>query len=148
MRPGAWSAAGFLGAGTPLANVLVADAELLDALGLTAEGVGRHLGDLLAVAAGSDIGRPSRAGDHDIELHRRRGFLTCPWAPEEFARCPVGAGSRATANQFLLLHRPTARRLFGFELSAHLIRDHAFFGGPGTPLRLDPTDVAEVLGLA
>jgi len=42
---------------------------------------------------------------------------------------------------------PSGRRLSGYELSAHLIRDHGFFGGPDTRYRLEPAEVAGILGL-
>jgi hypothetical protein len=39
------------------------------------------------------------------------------------------------------------QRLEGFELSIHLIRDHAFFGGPGTRFRIDPERAVAILNL-
>ena len=115
-------------------------------LGLDAQTIGARLGGLLDAAVDSDLGRPVTVGDLQVELLRARGFLTCPWAPEEFERCPVGLGGRATANRFTIIDA-SMRRLAGYELSAHLIRDHAFFGGPDTRYRLEPTEVVGILGL-
>jgi hypothetical protein len=147
MQPGAWFARGFLVAGTALAQVLADDAERLARLGVTAEQVGGRLAALLESGAESDWLSPAVRGAYRIELHRRRGFITCPWAPEEFEPCAVGLGARPTANEYLIEHTPSRRRLEGFELSAHLVRDHGFFGGPGSAFRLEPEAMASLLGL-
>ena len=146
MQPGAWDGPGFLRPGTSLPAVQAEDAETTRRLGLDAQTVGARLGELLDAAADSDVGRPVTVGDRQVELLRARGFLTCPWAPEEFEPCPVGLGGRATANRFTIIDA-SGRRLAGYELSAHLIRDHAFFGGPGTRYRLEPAEVAGFVGL-
>ena len=122
------------------------DAEATQRLGLDPRTIGTRLGELLAAAADSDAGRPVTSGVLSVELLRARGFLTCPWAPEEFEPCPVGLGGRATANRFTITHA-SGQSLFGYELSAHLIRDHGFFGGPDTRYRLEPAAVAEILEL-
>jgi hypothetical protein len=149
MQPGAWDTAGFLTSGTSLETVLAADRDTLATAGLGSGTLGARLAEFLegASAAGSDLGRPAHLGHHDVEIIRQRGLITCPWAPEEFEPCSVGSGTRPTANRFLLIHRPSGSRLEGFELGAHLIRDHGFFGGPGTRFRLEPLAVAAVIGV-
>lgn len=146
MQPGAWDGPGFLRPGTSLPAVQAEDAETTRRLGLDAQTIGARLGEQLDAAVDSDMGRPVTVGPLRVELLRARGFLTCPWAPDEFERCPVGLGGRATANRFTITD-PSGRRLSGYELSAHLIRDHGFFGGPDTRYRLEPTEVAAILGL-
>jgi hypothetical protein len=146
MQPGAWDTAGFLTQGTSLEAVLAADREALAGRGMNSATLGARLAEVLEGAgAGSDWGRPDHVGPHDVEILRQRGFITCPWAPGEFEACLVGAGARPTANRFSIFHRLSGRRLEGFELSAHLIRDHGFFGGPETRFRLEPLNVAAVL---
>ena len=147
MRPGAWFTHGFLLKDTSLAEVLAQDARTLAALGVTAEQVGRRLAELLQSGAKSDWFWPFQTGEYKVEIRRRRGFITCPWAPDEFAPCVVGQLSPPTANQFLIRRRGSRQRLEGFELSAHLIRDHAFFGGPGSRFRIEPDQAVAVLGL-
>ncbi len=146
MQPGAWDGPGFLRPGTSLLAVQAVDTETTRRLGLDPRAIGARLGELLEAGADSDIGRPASVGEHHVEILRERGFVTCPWAPEEFEPCPVGLGSRPTANRFFVTD-PSGRRLAGFELSAHLIRDHEFFGGPDTRYRLEPEAIAGVLGL-
>lgn len=145
MQPGAWDGPGFLQAGASLAALQAADADTTRRLGLDASTIGGRLGELLDAGAGSDVGRPATVGDFRVEVLHERGFLTCPWAPDEFEPCPVGLGGRATANRFAIAG--PAGRLSGYELSAHLIRDHAFFGGRGTRYRLEPETVVGALGL-
>ncbi len=147
MQPGAWDTAGFLTPDASLEEVLAGDSQTLAARGLNAAALGAKLCRLLeeASAAHSDWGRPARLGLHDVEIVRQRGLITCPWAPEEFEACAVGGGSRPTANRFSVVDSESRRRLEGFELSAHFIRDHDFFGGPATRFRLEPLNVAEVL---
>jgi hypothetical protein len=147
MQPGAWFTHGFLLKDTSLAKVLADDARTLAALGVTAEQVGQRLAELLESGAKSDWFSPLRTGEYKVEIRRRRGFITCPWAPDEFEPCVVGRLSRPTANQFLIKRRGSRQRLEGFELSIHLIRDHAFFGGPGSRLRVEPEQAVAVLGM-
>jgi hypothetical protein len=148
MRPGAWDTAGFLSEDDSLEVVLDQDGRVLEARGLTAEALGARLSGLLEAAEGSDLARPARSEQHEVEIVRQRGLITCPWAAEEFEACSAGAGARPTANRFSIVNRASRHRLEGFELSGHLIRDHGFFGGPGTRFRLDPQDVADVLGIS
>lgn len=147
MRPGAWDTAGFLGADESLQAILVADAQVLAEAGMEAEALGDRLMSLLerAEAARSDVGRPLREDAFEVEILRQRGLITCPWAAEEFEPCSVGAGSRATADRFVVTRLSSGQRLEGFVIVAHLIRDHGFFGGPGTRFRIEPGDVLGVL---
>jgi hypothetical protein len=145
MRPGAWDTAGFLGPGDSLPEVLDNDRRTLAAEGTNAATLGRRLAELLAAAGESDVRRPLRLDLVDVELHRQRGMITCPWASDEFERCEIGQGSPPTASRFMIRHRPSHTVLQGFELSAHLIRDHGFFGGPNTRFRIEPTELTLVL---
>jgi hypothetical protein len=148
MQPGGWDTSGFIRPGSRLSEVLAADADLIHRHGVDPEHVGRRLADLLAAGARSDRGRPVRVGAHAVEILHQRGLITCPWAPEEFEACETGAGGYPTANRFHIQRLSSRASLDGFELCAHLIRDHGFFGGPGTRFRLEPDQVLEVLDLA
>jgi hypothetical protein len=147
MQPGAWFAHGFLIKDTSLAEVLANDARAMAALGVSAEQLGQRLAKLLESGAKSDWFAPFRTGEYKVEIRRWRGFITCPWALDEFEPCVVGQLSFPTANQFLIQKRGSRQRLEGFELSIHLIRDHAFFGGPGSRFRIEPERVVAMLGM-
>src|SRR5687767_4890993 len=111
MQPGSWDPNGFLRSGSSLAEVLGGDADSLRAMSTDAASIGRRLAELLESGAESDVGRPSRVGDFQVELHRQRGMITCPWAPDEFETCPAGGEGRPTANRFVIAHRSTGERL-------------------------------------
>jgi len=142
MRPGGWSPKPMLLPGESLAARLETDATRLAQLGTAAEALGTRLAELLTSAEGSDWFRPRRHADYDVELRKRRGLITCPWAEEEYAKCAHGLGARATANEFVIRRVRSSLALSGYELSAHLIRDHGFFGGAGTVFRIEPDDLA------
>lgn len=147
MQPGAWFTDGFLLKGTSLSEVLSEDARSLSALGVTAVEIGQRLAQLLESGMKSDWFRPFQRGEYKVEMRRRRGFITCPWAPDEFVPCAVGQLTRPTANQFLIRNKGSRQSLEGFELSVHLIRDHEFFGGRGTRFRIEPERAVAVLGM-
>jgi hypothetical protein len=147
MQPGAWFTHGFLLMDTPLAEVLAEDARTLTALGITAEQVGLRLAELLESGAKSDWFWPFQTGEYGVEIRRRRGLITCPWASDESEPCAIGQGGHPTANQFLIRRSGSRQRLEGYELSVHLIRDHGFFGGPGSVFRVEPKQAVAVLGL-
>jgi hypothetical protein len=145
MRTGGWFVRPMLRQEDSLADIVAADARFLEGMGLTSAQLGIQLAELLASAPKTDWFRPLRFRGMDVELHRRRGLITCPWAPGEFVPCEHGGGFRPTANEFLIRNSETGRALKGLALSIHLIREHGFFGGPGTGFRLEPAEVAEAL---
>lgn len=146
MLPGGWHSRPLLLPGQSLDAVIAEDAGRLRGLGDDAERLGQAIADALAQATGSDWFRPASGAHVEVELRRRRGFITCPWASEETEKCTVGKGGRASANEFLLRDRASGLVLPGFEIMAHLIRDHAFFAGPGTPFRIEPEALCRILG--
>ena len=118
------------------------DTRRLQEAGASAAELGAAFARLLEAAQDSDWSLPASLGDFEIEVRRQRGVMTCPWAPEEFAGCGMGdGGRRAGANQFLVRNTITGAALEGFVLSAHLIAEHNFFGGTGTPFRIEPEDL-------
>jgi hypothetical protein len=147
MQPGAWDTAGFLPPGLALQEILAEDAKAIRRYGLDSNQVGARLAAILDAGLASDLGRPAQVGDHEVEIVRQRGMITCPWAPDEFEACRIGEGARPTANRFRIHHRPSGETIDGFQLSVHLIRDHGFFGGPGTRFRIDPGHLLAALGL-
>lgn len=76
--------------------------------------------------------------DLQVFFIQYRGFQECPWG------CSTAEGSR----DFLILNRKTGEYFTGPSLIVHLIREHHFFEGLGTPFRTDPLKAARVLELA
>lgn len=148
MRPGAWTSDGFLHPGDSLSVVMSADAARVRELDTDVRALGDALLAAIAAGEGTDFLRPRTTGDLSVEIHRQRGLITCPWAPDEGLACEAGSSGRPTANQFIVANRRSGARLAGFELTAHLIAEHGFFGGPGTRFRIEPDLLVEVLGSA
>src|SRR5690349_19462778 len=146
MRPGGWFTRPMLGKEQSLERILAEDEQKLRTLTSTAAQLGEGLAELLTAAARSDWLRPFRVRKFHVELDRRRGLVTCPLAAEEFAPWTHGGGNRPTANEFVVRNLTSNVQLAGYELSVHLIRDHGFFGGAGTAFRIEPSDLAAVLG--
>ncbi len=147
MRPGGWFPRPMLLADESLDERLASDAERLRATGVDASELGGRLLRLLERAVGSDWGSPVSEGDLEVEILRRRGILTCPWAPEEFESCGYGdGGKRAGANQFRARNVARGVGVEGFVLSAHLIAEHGFFGGTDTDFRIEPEELSALLG--
>jgi hypothetical protein len=105
MQPGAWFMHVFLLKGTSLAEVLPNDARTLAVLGVSAELDGQRLAKLLESGAKSDWFWSFRTGEYKVEMRRRHGFITCPWALDELEPGAVGQLSFPTANQFLTVAR-------------------------------------------
>lgn len=138
MQPGAWDPAGFLLPGQSLRDCLAADARTCARLGIEPGTLGARLLDLLATGRDSEPGSSGSRGGRKVTIMRQRGMITCPWAPDEYETCPAGPGGRPTANRFRIVVDGVA--LDGFELSAHLIAAHGFFGSAGTRYRIEPQD--------
>jgi hypothetical protein len=145
MRPGGWNTKPMLLPGQSLESIIAEDTRRLATLQVSNETLGTKLGELLEKGRETDWFRPFRQSGIDVEVRRRRGFITCPWAEEEFEKCTVGKGGRATANEFFIRNRKSSHSMQGFELSVHLIRDHGFFGGPDTPFRIEPDELVGIL---
>ena len=147
MRPGGWNPAPMLQPDESLEERLLDDARRLREAGAAAPELGAALAGLLEGAQGTDWSHPVARGELEVELRRRRGVMTCPWATEEYASCGEGdGGKRAGANQFLVRNTTTGAVLEGFALSAHLIAEHAFFGGTVTAFRIEPEELLDLIG--
>lgn len=144
LRPGAWDTEGFLLHGESLTEQIARDLADCTRLGVTPQTIGLRLAELIGAAVESDVGRAVRIDDYDVDVIRQRGLMTCPWAADEFHACPVAPAGWPTANRFRL--RRGVDVIEGFELSAHLIGAHQFFGGVGTRFRIDPRRAAAILG--
>jgi hypothetical protein len=145
MRAGGWYVAPML-TDESLEERIAADARVLQAHGATAVELGHRLGALLEAARDSDWFIPASEDGFAIEVHRRRGVSTCPWAPEEDASCGRGdGGRRAGMNEFVVRNSASGLTVAGFVLTAHLIAEHGFFGGSNTRFRVEPLQLAALL---
>jgi hypothetical protein len=148
MRPGAFSRTGFLGPNERLRDVIAADSETLRNLGLTYGEIASKL-DALITAAETSPHRPARVGALDCRVQVYQGFQMCPWAPDPHrAQCSAGLGVRHGSIDWWIRNLETGEEMKGPGLMVHLIRDHHFFEGPMSANRVDPTQLAHLLGLS
>jgi alkanesulfonate monooxygenase SsuD/methylene tetrahydromethanopterin reductase-like flavin-dependent oxidoreductase (luciferase family) len=82
------------------------------------------------------LGSPVQiAADLQAQVEETRGFLVCPWAhPGRFAK-------RVTT----LTNTRTGRTISWSDLNIHLIEQHGFFEGKGSPFRIEPAELVELI---
>jgi hypothetical protein len=147
MRPGAFSRSGFLGPEERLADVLAADARTLATLRLDHAQIADKL-DILLRAAEASPARTASVGMLECRVQVHQGFQICPWSGDlRRARCTVGQGTRHASIDWRITNLQTGEAMQGPGLIAHLIGDHHFFEGTMSPNRVDPAQLATLLGL-
>ena len=148
MRPGGWSQEGFLTPEQSLVQVLANDLASIQELGVSGKQIADALERLLERGARGDRFRPEYVEHFKVRIIRSRKMRTCPWAPKQFERCHIGRGVKyLTTEDFEISNRLIGESLSGTSLCLHLIRDHSFFGGPGTMYRIEPKKAVRVLEL-
>ncbi len=135
MTPGEITADGFLGSDRrPLVDIIEADEEKLQALGLTFEDIGDKLQSLMDQGR-RGLGEPITVdGTWLVQINEARGFLPCPFED--------GIFRKITAT---VTHQQKRQSLAYSALSLHLLNAHHFLQGRGSPFRLDPGTLKDVL---
>ncbi len=142
MRPGASSDSGFLGEAESLLEVLAADndtvtqklklshAQLAKPLLVIGYYAARHASTKpIAVSYGKEV--------FQVQSSLSRGFQDSPFED--------GTKTNAT---ILITNLRTGQKLNYSLLVPHMIERYGFYEGKGTPYRVDPLKIAQVLGLA
>jgi hypothetical protein len=147
MRPGVLSQGGFLGENERLADVLARDSQTLAELGVTHEGLAGKLGALVRMGeAASHSTR--RIGHFEVQVTVYCGFQMCPWSPDiHSSQCTAGDGIQFGSLDWCIRNVRSGQEMCGPGLIVHLIRDHHFFEGFGSPYRVDPRGLARLLEL-
>jgi hypothetical protein len=146
MRPGAFSQLGFLGPHERLGDVLTRDAETVRILGVTCEAIAERLKTLIEHALDSPRKRARVQQHFDVSLEQYKGFQICPWSSAPHQRqCDAGLGVQFASLDWDISNRQAGLHMRGPGLAVHLIRDHHFFEGLGTPYRLDPAALVRLL---
>jgi hypothetical protein len=176
MRPGAYSAVGFLGVKESLEEVLRQDELTLQNLGLNCERLATELEKIVSNALRQ---KQERVYKNHQEFMERE----CPpisWGQDSSApiftinnlpsteigflvdskyqlifvqfrglqECPWDCDKEHWGSfDFLLLNRQTGEYIIAPGLIAHLIREHHFFEGLESPYRVEPCKLAQVLDL-
>lgn len=136
LRSSRLSAFGFLGDDKrSLWEILDADARQLAKLGRTKEEVAQRMRELSDIA-GKGLGDRVEAGDNlEVSATDPRGVIACPW-PHAFRANKTVTYARRT---------DTGEEVYWSDLSIHLIEEHGFFQGKGSPFRLEPDKLVEII---
>jgi len=129
-------AGGFLGHDTrPIEEIIEADAAALEHLGVSPADLAGRMKDLAARArAGLGSFVPVDA-TLQVACDDNRGLLICPG----------GDGTRHNKTVTTARRTDTGKTVRWSDLSAHLIGCHGFFQGRGSPFRIEPADLVEVI---
>lgn len=138
MRPSPDFRHGFLGNDQrKLITILRDDQDTVNALGLTDEGIARRL-RALTDEGEKGQGDPVTVEDKFvIQVHAARGKIPCPW--------PHPGLYRKTRVELTKIG--TSEELAWTDLAIHLIEEHGFYQGKGSPYRLDPAELKRILEL-
>lgn len=146
MRPGApppfGSTKGFLGPDESLLDVLATDNETVTTeLSLTHQVIGRELNAIGAVVKAGAAYRHRHPVEFVYRGRRFRGVMSF-WKGEQLS--PFGDGTD-TSNDLDLDNLDTGKTLRLSLLVPLMIERYGFYEGHGTPYRVDPRQVVEVL---
>ena len=138
MRPGAITRDGMLGHDRRnLRDIIETDDAAVRRLGLTHISIAarmRELRDAGREGLGENV---TVSGRFDVRVDSVRGKLPCPFRHE-------GLFDKEFVE---ILNRDTGARMTFSTLNIHMIEEHGFYEGLGSPFRLDPDLLASVLGL-
>ena len=137
MKPGVISLHGFMGNDKRNIEMLIEhDAAELERLGVSAEEIADKLEEIKNKALeglGDYIGI---SDDYLAKADSVRGKLPCPFThPGLYRKTLITVKEKEGGDELLFT-----------ELGIHLIREHGFFQGMGSPFRLEPSDLALLLG--
>ena len=153
--PGGVSHAGFLDWEDDLSATMAADQEVVRAFGSPCRRLGEQLKDVLDAAQVSSAWRASASDEPFdrvrirglwVRLRAFRGFLRCPFVGCLFSRPRHPAPHSGI--EFHLADQKAETELCGPGLAWHLITEHAFFGGKGSPYRVEPETLCTLLDVA
>ncbi|MDD4016538.1 MAG: hypothetical protein PHV28_01220 [Kiritimatiellae bacterium] len=138
MQPGAITRDGMLGHDRRnLRDIIETDDAAVRRLGLTHISIAarmRELRDAGREGLGENV---TVSGRFDVRVDSVRGKLPCPFRHE-------GLFDKEFVE---ILNRDTGARMTFSTLNIHMIEEHGFYEGLGSPFRLDPDLLASVLGL-
>jgi hypothetical protein len=117
----------------PLARILQDDAEEVARLGMDLEETGDRMKRLFEEGR-AGLGDPVTVdGTFEVAVIEDRGILACPFR-DHFASPKIIIDAT---------NLKTGRRLRFSVLGMHMVREHGFFQGKGSPFRIEPEDLRD-----
>lgn len=133
LRAGILTRDGFMGEDTrPFTQIIMDDAALLASAGTTSEEVADKMAELTKAGL-TATGTPVDYQGFTVTVEEYMGKLGCPFRDHR-------APKRNTE-----VARKDGRQMAWTDLTIHLIKQHGFFQGKGSPYRLDPDRLAAFL---
>lgn len=138
MRAGSITGPGFLGLDERnLVDIISEDQAKVKELGLTNEIIANKL-EMFMKQGERGFGSPVKVDDRFVVIvEENRGYIPCPFRHGHLAK-KANINVRNIARKEEVDYSP---------ISIHLIREHGFYQGKGSPYRLDPAKVARILEL-
>ncbi len=134
MQPGVISSVGFLGNDDrDLMEIITTDEQEMSGLGLDFQKVAEWLKNLMKEAE-KGLGEPVVIGDLEVQLFEARGFLPCPFKDGIFRK-----------KTMYIKRVDKGLTLQVSELSIHLLEKHRFLQGRGSPFRIEPKVLKEIM---
>ncbi len=128
---------GFLGTDPrPLSEIISQDLDTLAALEVSHVILGEAMRQLTRKGMAA-MGEEVDTGEYLVKTEEYMGWLGCPFKD---ARRAAKRNTRVT-------DKATGQQMRWSDLSIHLIEEHAFFQGKGSPFRLEPEALAAFLRL-
>jgi len=139
MQPGQLTRDGMLGTDKrSIPEIIDADNATVMRIGLTHRDIADRL-QSLQEAARERLGDTLVVGVvYEVRADEARGILPCPFGHPggRFRKCVT-----------YLKHLPTGQTLQWTDLGIHMIRDHGFYEGKGSPFRLEPAEIAHIFAI-
>jgi hypothetical protein len=144
MRPGAITAQGFLGSDIrPPEEIIAEDEQAFSRLGLDFGAVADAL-DALKDAGERGLGEPITVGKLLVQVGDARGMLPCPYGDGLYHKNAVSVRPADMPQEACVEGEDM---LIFSDISVHLLRVHHFCQGLGSPFRLEPGLLAQLLAL-
>ena len=136
MGPGVITLDGFLGTDKrSLGDILIADEGTVRRMGLTHRAIAERM-RLLMEAGQKGLGEFISVKPHfEVRVQSVRGKLPCPFGDAEFI-----PKTNITVKNLALKREVTYT-----EFHLHLVGEHGFYEGHGSPFRMDPETLRDIL---
>lgn len=138
MQPGVITRDGLLGHDKrQLGEIIEDDTNCVNNLGLTHARIARRM-EYFTKKGRKGMGTPVTVDDdYTVCVKEWRGLLPCPWDDGEATR----KGYVEVTNERL------QETITWTPLTIHMIRDHGFYEGKGSPYRVDPEQAKRILDI-